>query len=615
MATVPQPISLLGVESGFTPRVRAHIVGALVLLMPLIEIVFVAISPSAKHAPIDLILSIAASAFGLVVWKTAERWPNWAFTVLATVAVGLLGVGVWLKGPGDGVVDMTPEFGMALAVAYLTLSMTAAIIQNIWMAVVLTIATSSVTTSAQYVVSKVGIATCSFTTVGIIAGLLRRRLEHVISNITTIANTDSLTLLTNRSSFMEAATSLLATADEQRSTLAGQLFLIDLDHFKEVNDKLGHHYGDVLIQLAADRLQKLAGPRDLVARLGGDEFAILIPDMVRALGIPEQISAAFSQHFVVEGTDLYVETSVGIAEFPTHGVRIETLMQHADAALYRAKTSSIGHSIYEPTVTYEPTRRLEILGDLRDAIDRNDLILHFQPKLNIESGQIESVEALVRWNHPQRGSLPPAEFLPVAEYSGLIHPLTRHVLREALMQHNRWAAQGIQLDIAVNVSARNLLDRTFPAAVETILREARVAGSHLTVEVTESAILTELDRTGPVLARLRSLGIQISVDDFGTGFSSLSTLCDIEFDEVKLDRSFLQDLTPGSRTLPIVRSIVTMGRELGLRVVAEGIETQVVLDTVTELRCHVAQGYLISRPVPAVEIERILTAADTARAL
>ena len=595
---------------GFTPRVRAHIVGALIAFMPVIETVFVMASPAAKFNRVDVVLSLLASVFGVVIWRRAEGWPNWTFTVIATVCMTLIAVGVWLKGSGPGTVDMTPEFGMALVVAYLTLSIRVAILQNLWMIVVLTVAESAISPSVGHVAAKVGVATCAFTIVGVIAGLLRRHLEKAIDDLTRTASTDPLTFLTNRSSFMSAATELLATA--ARTHGSGQLFLIDLDHFKEVNDKLGHHYGDVLIQLAGQRLRELAGTFDLVARLGGDEFALLVSDYPRALRIPDLITESFSRHFVVEGTDLYVEASVGIADYPAHGSLIETLMQHADAALYRAKTSSSGHAFYEPTSMYEPTRRLEILGDLRAAIERPELMLHYQPKLCLASGRIEAVEALVRWNHASRGPLQPDEFIPVAEYSGLIHPLTRLVLREALRQHVAWAKAGIQLDVAVNVSARNLLDRTFPDAVETILNDVGVDGRHLTLEVTESAILTELPRTAPALSQLRSLGIQVSVDDFGTGFSSLSTLCDIALDEVKLDRSFLHDLTYGSRSLPIVRSVVTMGRELGLRVVAEGVETQQVQDTITALGCHIAQGYHIARPMPGGDVAGWLASARPA---
>jgi diguanylate cyclase len=383
------------------------------------------------------------------------------------------------------------------------------------------------------------------------------------------------------------------------------LALIDLDRFKEVNDTLGHHYGDQLLVQVGQRLQAALRKVDTVARLGGDEFAVLLPRIETAEGavtVAKKLQAALEEPFVLEGLSVDVEASIGVALYPEHGNDPEELLQHADIAMYVAKDTHAGFVLFDPTLDQHSPRRLALLGELRRAIDQGQLLLHYQPKIDAHSGQVLGVEALVRWQHPTHGLLPPGDFIPLAERTGLIGPLTHYVLDAALQQCRTWRQGGHELPVAVNVSARRLLDLDFPDEVAGLLTHWRVPARLLVIEITESTIMADPTHAIQILGRLNEMGVQLSIDDFGTGYSSMAYLKTLPVHELKVDRSFVAQMTSDSRDAVIVHSTIDLGRNLGLRVVAEGVEDSLTLQHLDLLGCHAAQGYHISRPVPAEDL-------------
>ncbi|MGH2686617.1 MAG: putative bifunctional diguanylate cyclase/phosphodiesterase, partial [Actinomycetota bacterium] len=382
--------------------------------------------------------------------------------------------------------------------------------------------------------------------------------------------------------------------------------LMDLDGFKEVNDTLGHHNGDLLLQEVSARLSGLLREEDVVARLGGDEFAILLPgvaDGAEAVRAAEKVLGALEEPFVHRELTLEVGASIGIALYPYHGAEASTLLQRADVAMYDAKAAQCGYEIYAPERDQYSPRRLALVGELRSSLENDQLEVHYQPKASLSTGRILGVEALVRWNHPRHGYLPPDEFIPVAEHTGLMRPLTLYVLRTAVRQLQEWRQQGIELDVAVNLSARSLLDVHLPDDVAAILADHDVPASCLTLEITESRIMADSPRTIGVMTRLSAMGVELAIDDFGTGYSSLSYLKRLPVDEVKIDRSFVMNMAVSDNDAKIVRSTVNLARDLGLRVVAEGVENQETWDRLVALGCDVAQGYFLSRPVPAARLQ------------
>jgi diguanylate cyclase (GGDEF)-like protein len=380
------------------------------------------------------------------------------------------------------------------------------------------------------------------------------------------------------------------------------LLLIDLDRFKEINDTFGHHYGDALLRQMGERLAGVLREADTVARLGGDEFAVLLPDIhsvADASLIATKLAAALETPFLVEGIDLDVEASIGVVLSGEHGNDVNTLLQRADIAMYVAKNQNLGMFVYDPAVDGHSPTKLALLGDLRRALDRGELILHYQPKISISSSDVVGAEALVRWQHPQQGMVFPDTFIPLAEHTGLIGPLTRYVLDAALAQARVWADAGRALPVSVNLSARNLLDDHLPEQVTELLTAHGVPADLLELEVTESAIMTEPVKAVQLLEQLSALGVRISIDDFGAGYTSLGQLKDLPVNELKIDRSFVMTMTEDPRNAMIVRSVVELGHNLGLTIVAEGVETEQALATLAEIGCDVAQGYYLSRPISA----------------
>ncbi len=413
------------------------------------------------------------------------------------------------------------------------------------------------------------------------------------------ASHDALTGLANRELFRDR--SVRALEDSQRASQSLAIMMIDLDHFKEINDTLGHQVGDELICEVAYRLEEARPEGATVARLGGDEFAVLLPD-IPDLSVAEDVAtyllSVLGKPFSVGGVRLVVQASLGIALSPDHGDDVHTLMRRSDIALYEAKRERARFCAYsnEDEEAHTP-QRLTILTDLRSAVEDDQLFLVYQPKIDVASGEVLGVEALVRWNHPTRGIQYPDSFIPLAENTGLISPITFFVIERALRQIRTWQEGGVDLSVAVNLSVRHLTDMSLPDRIAVALERWGVAPSRLVIEVTESSIMTDPKRASVVLQQLRRIGVDVSIDDYGTGHASLNYLKQFDIDELKIDRSFIMNLDVESSDAIIVASTVELGHNLGLRIVAEGVEDGATLTWLESLGCDVAQGYHIGRPM------------------
>ncbi len=415
---------------------------------------------------------------------------------------------------------------------------------------------------------------------------------------------DALTGLPNRTLLADRFGQALR-ADARAGSTTG-LLLIDLDRFKEINDTFGHHYGDELLRQVGPRLAGALREVDTVARLGGDEFAVLLPDVHSvhdALAVAGTLQAALETPFRVEGVELDVEASIGVVRSGEHGTDPTVLLQHADIAMYVAKTQQLGVFAYDPGVDGHSPAKLALLGDLRRALEHGQLVLHYQPQISTSTAEVVSAEALVRWQHPDRGLIFPDEFIPLAEHTGLIGPLTRYVLAAALTQARVWIDAGRPLPVSVNLSARNLLDENLPGQVAKLLAAHDVPAQLLQLEVTESALMSEPARAQRLLKQLSALGVRISIDDFGAGYTSLSQLKTVPVNELKIDKSFVMTMTENRSNSLIVRSVVDLGHNLGLTIVAEGVESEQALSALRELGCDVAQGYHLSRPIPTAALD------------
>jgi len=425
------------------------------------------------------------------------------------------------------------------------------------------------------------------------------------------ANTDALTGLANRRRFMRRLEHVADAGASERPPVA--LLLIDLDHFKELNDALGHQAGDRLLEQVGPRLEAAVPAADVLARLGGDEFAILVPAgpaAQAAIAAAAAVRAALEEPFVLSDLSLHVEASIGIAVFPDHGTDGAMLLRRADIAMYRAKAARSGVEIYAAGGDEHGRDRLVLAGELREAIGNRELVLHYQPKADLQTGQVVGVEALVRWQHPERGLLGPDVFIPIAEQTEIIRPLTEYVLIHALAQCERWRQDGLDLTVAVNISVNNLLDARFAERVKALVDDSGTAPSRLTLEITESVIMADPVRALDVLARLGEIGVGLSLDDFGTGYSSLALLKRLPVQELKIDRSFVMSMAADGNDAAIVRLAVQLAHNLGLHIVAEGVETAGAWGQLTEMGCQHAQGYYLSRPLPADELTSWLKRKD-----
>ncbi len=421
-----------------------------------------------------------------------------------------------------------------------------------------------------------------------------------------LAYYDVLTGLPNRTSLHERLAQAIASSRVAGKPVA--LLLLDVDRFKEINDTLGHHRGDVLLQQIGPRLRHALRATDTVGRLGGDEFAVVLPlaESGHAELVARKILTALSDQFPIEAIPIIIEASIGIALAPHHGTSADELIQRADVAMYAAKEQRCGYVVYAPEHDQHSPHRLVLMGELRQAIDHGQMILFYQPKIDLRTRRIGGVEALVRWRHPERGMIPPDQFISMAERSGLIRPLTLWVLDAALAQCRAWRDAGWDLSVAVNLSARNLHDPDLPDQVTQRLRVHGVPPSLLEIEITESVIMIDPARAMEALTRLSRFGVRISIDDFGTGYSSLGYLKKLPVNQVKIDKSFIMDMEHNPDDAVIVRSTIDLAHNLSLQVVAEGVENRAILDRLAGLGCDAAQGYYIARPIPAEELSRWL---------
>ncbi len=418
------------------------------------------------------------------------------------------------------------------------------------------------------------------------------------------AITDELTGLPNRRALYAEGQALLAQPQRCQA-----LLMLDLDKFKEVNDSLGHHAGDLLLVEVASRLSEQLSSDSLLARLGGDEFAVLLADAgpEQATEVAVKLRAALAEPFTLEGIVLRSSASVGISLFPEDGPDLSSLLRKADIAMYKAKSSGNSHHIYRSVDDADNAIRLQMVEELRTALAHGRLVVHYQPKVDLDTGDVRSVEALVRWDHPTRGLLHPDAFLDVAEDAGLMRALTQVVLEIALDQAVVWHADGRQLTIAVNLSASSLVDADLPDQIAVMLAARNLPPGVLQLEITEDALMVDRDRARNILTRLRAGGVQISVDDYGTGYSSLSYLRDLPIDELKLDRSFVLPMADDPRAAALVASTIDLAHSLGLRMVAEGVENSITYTELTRLGCDQAQGYHMSKPVPADQLDHWLS--------
>ena len=457
----------------------------------------------------------------------------------------------------------------------------------------------------------VGLAALTLATAAARTLLVFRQLRRM-ADLRRQATTDDLTGLPNRRALYQAAPRLFGAPGARRA-----LLLLDLDKFKEVNDSLGHQVGDELLAEVSRRLDHALYPGDMLARLGGDEFAVVLDDADAdtAARVAGRIRAAVAEPFALAGLSLQVDVSIGIAVAPDHGRELGLLLRRADIAMYGAKARRLGHLVFALGDDAASDAVLRTRDELRHALGSDELVLHFQPKVELDTGDVHGVEALVRWQHPTRGLLYPDSFLALVEDAGLMRSLTTVVLGLALDQVIRWRADGLLLEVAVNLSASSLVDVDLPQQVGRMLAERGLPASQLKLEITEEFLMADHARARTTLELLQAEGVRIAVDDFGTGYSSLAYLRDLPIDELKLDRSFVMPMTDDHRASALVASTIALSHSLGLRMTAEGVEDGATLERLRDLGCDEAQGYHLSRPLPGDDLGRWLRALRAAPAV
>lgn len=425
---------------------------------------------------------------------------------------------------------------------------------------------------------------------------IRQERRQADETIHRLAYTDSVTGLPNRVRFSELLQQ--AVTEQQNKNRPLFLLLLNLDRFREVNDALGHDRGDSLLRKVGLRLRSTLCASDVIGRLGGNEFGILLSRLASiddVSAVIKSIQNFLQEPFILDDIPIIVEASIGVVNIPEHGDNADTLLQRADIAMYRAKRMASGFAVYTLEYDRRSPERLGLMGELRDAVEGGQLLMHFQPKVEIKTRRIIGTEALVRWQHPRLGLLPPDKFILAAEQTGLIGPLTHWVLIDALTRGRR-----MQLHVSVNLSARSLHDPYLVALVSDALLKTGAVPQQLTLEVTESAIVLDPKRAEETLAALNQMGIKISIDDFGTGYTSLASIKHLSVNEIKIDKSFVIGMLENSSDATIVRSVIDLGHNLGLSVVAEGVETKAILEALADLGCDEAQGFYISQPQTSV---------------
>lgn len=423
-----------------------------------------------------------------------------------------------------------------------------------------------------------------------------------------LAYFDPITSLPNRTYFVEEVNNKFENPDEIVSNFA--ILFLDIDRFKHINDTLGHNVGDYILKLLGNRLSKLVKSGDIVARAGGDEFYILMnkyKHIDEVTDLAERILIDFKSPYIVKDYTLYLTTSIGIVTFPDGGVDTHSLIKNADLALYKSKgLGGNAYYIYGEELKSEGLERMMLLNQLRYAVEYDELVLHYQPQIDISTGEIRGVEALVRWNHPEKGLLYPDDFIPLAEESGFIIQMGEWIIRQACLDGKKWQDEGKEIIVSVNISSKQFQQDDFVNKVTEIINESGLNPRNLTLEITETIAISDIKHTIEVLNRLRSLGIAVAIDDFGTGYSSLSYLNEMSVNELKIDRSFIWDIERNDKNKLISNTIIVLAKQLGLRVIAEGVENSEQLYILKEMNCDIAQGYHFSRPVTKERIDEMI---------
>jgi len=534
-------------------------------------------------ADVIFALQLQANTYAIGTFLDAG-WP----TGLALIALYVDGAGRDRRAAPQGKSHTTGATLLSVSVASTAAGLGVLLVSSQTSLSTLAIALAGVTLVASTARTQVG-----FRQMGRMADLRRQD-----------AITDDLTRLPNRRALYAEARARMVEPER----LA--LLMLDLDRFKEVNDSLGHHIGDQLLVQVGARLGEHLRAGDLLVRLGGDEFAVLLKGAAgrQAADVAVKLCAALAEPFHLEGVAVHSGVSIGIALFPDDGPDLSALLRKADVAMFKAKASGCGHHIYGGADAADFAMRLRTVDELRTALSSGQLLVHYQPKVELRTGEVHDVEALVRWDHPTRGLLYPESFLDLIEQAGLMGAMTREVLTIALDQAAGWHADGRRLTIAVNLSASSMVDTDLPDEVAAMLAARELPAGSLRLEITEEFLMADRDRARGILTRLRSHDIEISVDDFGTGYSSLAYLRDLPFDELKLDRSFVLPMIDDPRAAALVASTIVLAHSLDLRMVAEGVESEVEYAELARLGCDQAQGFYISRPVPAEELGHWLDA-------
>ncbi len=437
--------------------------------------------------------------------------------------------------------------------------------------------------------------------------------KTMTERLATLATTDNLTSLPNRTLFHDRLTQAIAAAQREADRHI-VVMLMDLDHFKEINDTLGHQAGDRILIEVAKRLSGALREGDTLTRLGGDEFGVLLPQVTDARRTGERVARKLLQKlsapFQYEDNELYLNASIGIVSFPEHGEDMDTLLSHADVAMYTCKNRDARFAHYDPGIDPNAPQRLQLSGDLRHALERREFELHFQPKIDIKTRRLMGAEALIRWHHPTRGLIPPDQFIPLAERSGVIKPITDWVIDKALAQCRAWRKSGLPMQMAINLSGRVFQDPRFADRVRAALSANGLQPDCLEVEITENILMTDIEHVSATLRVLHDLGVLVSIDDFGTGYSSLAYLKQLPLNTLKIDKTFVLDMVKDENDALIVRAIIDLAHNLGRDVIAEGIENEETWNLLEMLGCDGAQGFHIARPMPAREFLAWARASD-----
>ena len=433
----------------------------------------------------------------------------------------------------------------------------------------------------------------------LLSSKISRELDKKNDLLEHMALHDNLTGLPNRTLLADRMEQVLSQSIRSKQTFA--LFMMDLDRFKEINDTLGHQFGDELLKMVSLRLSDNIRENDSIARLGGDEFAVLLPqtDLKGAELCANRVLQGMEEAYCINDVSTESKASIGIALYPDHGNSAEELMQYADVAMYQAKKSQSGYAVYDPSQNTHSVRRLLLMNDLRDAIDQNKIKTYYQPIINTVKNRISSIEALARWQHPEMGSISPEEFIPMAEQMGIIRVLTMQIIEQALSDCSELKKHAHDhVSVNVNLSVYCLQDFSFPDDVKALLKKYDIVAENLELEITESALMHDLSRAGKILKKLNDLGIRLAIDDFGTGFSSLNYMKTLPIDTLKIDKSFIMDMRINNKDRAVVKTIIELGHNLGCRVVAEGVENQATLDNLILLKVDRVQGFFFSEPIP-----------------